>query len=133
VVNKGSILIVTRVGVGKVAIAPCDIAFSQDTTALIPNTNLVHTNFLLYALNWTIPIMLRYNQGTSINGVTRKDLRRHRLLLPSMNEQKGIAEILHACDIEIDLHVKTLTSLRQQKKGLMQYLLTGEVRVVVET
>ncbi|MCW5847527.1 MAG: restriction endonuclease subunit S [Anaerolineae bacterium] len=39
--------------------------------------------------------------------------------------------VLRACDDEIDLLQQKLAALEQQKKGLMQRLLTGQVRVKV--
>ncbi|MDR3220300.1 MAG: restriction endonuclease subunit S, partial [Dysgonamonadaceae bacterium] len=48
---------------------------------------------------------------------------------PSIEEQTTIANILSAADKEIDLAKKKLTSLKEQKKGLMQQLLTGKKRV----
>lgn len=52
-----------------------------------------------------------------------------RLPYPSLPEQKAIAEILNKSNIELKLHEQQLTNLQQQKKGLMQKLLSGEVRV----
>jgi type I restriction enzyme S subunit len=58
-------------------------------------------------------------------------LRTWKTLLPSLAEQRRIAEVLNAIDREIDLLRRELEALKQQKKGLMQKLLTGEVRVKV--
>jgi type I restriction enzyme S subunit len=57
------------------------------------------------------------------------DLARLRFKLPCLVEQRRIAEVLNAADREICLLERQLTLLREQKKGLMQKLLTGEVRV----
>jgi type I restriction enzyme S subunit len=129
IVKKDNILVVTRVGVGKVALAPFDIAISQDTTGLIPKKDLVIPDFLLFALAYSIPNLVKYNQGTSINGVTRKDLVRHEILFPDIMEQRKIADALLACCYGIDLLAQKLDLLQQQKKGLMQQLLTGNIRV----
>ena len=48
-------------------------------------------------------------------------------------EQKAIAEVLTKADAEIDLLNQQLDVLREQKRGLMQKLLTGEIRVKVDT
>lgn len=56
-------------------------------------------------------------------------LRTYRLGLPPIDEQKRITAVLQACDHELDLLHQKLAALRQQKKGLMQRLLTGRVRV----
>jgi type I restriction enzyme S subunit len=51
--------------------------------------------------------------------------------LPSLQEQQKIAEVLSNADKEIDLLKNELEELKEQKKGLMQQLLTGEVRVKI--
>lgn len=48
---------------------------------------------------------------------------------PTVREQTKIVDVLSACDREIGLLEKLLAALREQKDGLMQKLLTGEVRV----
>lgn len=50
---------------------------------------------------------------------------------PSLEEQNKIAEVLISADKEMELLGKELEALKLQKKGLMQRLLTGEVRVKV--
>lgn len=59
------------------------------------------------------------------------DLAEMPLNLPPIDEQKAIAAVLNTQDREIDLHRQKLDALRRQKKGLMQQLLTGKVRVNV--
>lgn len=54
-----------------------------------------------------------------------------RLPYPSLPEQAAIGEILCTVDQELDLLQQKLVALRQQKKGLMQQLLTGKIRVKV--
>lgn len=49
--------------------------------------------------------------------------------LPSVEEQTAIVQVLNAADREIELAQQKLELLRQQKRGLMQQLLTGKKRV----
>lgn len=51
------------------------------------------------------------------------------IFLPNAKEQRGIAEILSEADNEITLLEQKLESLKSQKKGLMQNLLTGRTRI----
>jgi type I restriction enzyme S subunit len=51
--------------------------------------------------------------------------------LPTLNEQKAISEVIDTCDQEILLTKRKLEALQQQKKGLIQKLLTGQIRVKV--
>jgi type I restriction enzyme S subunit len=54
-----------------------------------------------------------------------------KIKLPPLREQQKIAEVLSNVDKEIDLLKNELQELKEQKKGLMQKLLTGKVRVKV--
>jgi type I restriction enzyme S subunit len=74
--------------------------------------------------------------GASGNGSVRvriwfDDLGRFKFLLPSLAEQRAIAHILDAADTELRLLRSQRAALDQQKRGLMQRLLTGKVRVNV--
>ena len=51
------------------------------------------------------------------------------ILVPPLNEQEKIAEILSAQDKEIELLQQQLALEQQKKKAIMQLLLTGKVRV----
>lgn len=53
--------------------------------------------------------------------------------IPDFAEQKAIADVLSKADAEIDLLNQQLDVLKEQKRGLMQKLLTGEIRVKVDT
>lgn len=52
--------------------------------------------------------------------------------LPSMTEQKAIAEVLQTAQIDLDALTIEIDALTRQKRGLMQKLLTGEWRVTVD-
>lgn len=57
------------------------------------------------------------------------NIKNHSIKLPTLAEQKKIAQVLSACDKEIELLKSKFQYLKTQKKGLMQRLLNGEVRV----
>lgn len=63
--------------------------------------------------------------------MNKKDFLKLEVLIPSYEEQKRISEVLLEHDKEIELLEKELEIIKRQKKGLMQRLLTGEVRVKV--
>jgi type I restriction enzyme S subunit len=52
-----------------------------------------------------------------------------KIRIPSIEEQTAIAQVLQAADKEISLLKTKAKKLREQKKGLMQKLLTGRVRL----
>lgn len=61
----------------------------------------------------------------------KKEFLKHSILIPTPQEQEKIAEILSLCDEEIQSLKKMLESIKKQKRGLMQNLLNGKVRVKV--
>lgn len=63
--------------------------------------------------------------------ISQDGFRNMSIHLPPLPEQKAIAEVLTTSDDEIATHHKKLDALRQQKRGLMQQLLTGKTRVKI--
>jgi len=59
------------------------------------------------------------------------ELKERAIILPHLDEQNKIANILKVAEDEINNLLQTKKSYSQQKKGLMQKLLTGEVRVII--
>lgn len=69
--------------------------------------------------------------GAGRNRVMNKsDFIKLEFLLPDYEEQTAIAQVLQAADKEIELIKAKATQLREQKKGLMQQLLTGKIRTL---
>lgn len=124
---KGCILLVSRVGVGKIAIAPTDLCTSQDFTNIIQHKH--NSLFLLYALYYLMRKNVKQTQGSAIKGITVKEIKNFSLKFPTILEQTAIAEVLTAADREIDLLRQEIEQEKQKKKALMQLLLTGIVRV----
>ena len=123
-----SILIVTRVGIGKVALCNHKICTSQDFTNLY--TERHNILFLAYRL---LPIMRELAaraQGTSIKGITAEDVKSIRLLMPEINEQAAIAKVLTDTDEEIRSLESKLKKYERIKSGMMEKLLTGQIRLV---
>lgn len=94
-----------------------------------------NVDFLGCFLTWHdfIKKVRKYEEGTVYErmAVNPKDFLSFKTKLPSFLEQQKIAEVLSLADDELNLLKKELEELKQQKKGLMQKLLMGEVRVKV--
>lgn len=131
-ISKGNLLIVTRTGVGKLAIAPFDIAISQDITGVITDAKRLLPDFLYRFLDYNEKKLKSLVQGTSINGLLREDLASLSICLPPLKEQKEIVYILTTSDLEIDGEEANKQNLESLKKSLMQVLLTGRVRVKLQ-
>lgn len=128
VVRQGNLLVVTRTGVGKIAIAPCDIAISQDVTGIYLDSDKVEINFAYYLLKRELDELKKLNQGTSINGIVRSDLERHRVQIPeSKITQAKIARVLLRIDSAIEKTEALIEKYQQIKAGLMHDLFTRGV------
>jgi type I restriction enzyme S subunit len=125
-IPKNSILIVSRVGVGKIAINDQLLCTSQDFQSLVLNRDNHH--FIAYEIKNEIQKLITYNQGTSIKGFVKNDLLGLQIPLPPLEEQEKIAEVLTTWDDAIELQENLIGEKESLKKGLMQKLLGGEVR-----
>lgn len=98
VIPAGTVLLVTRTNVGKTAIAPFSLAFSQDITALRPNPDVLNSQYLRHFLRASKTLLVDRARGATIKGVTREDVASLRIPVPSLDEQKVIAETLDRAD-----------------------------------
>jgi type I restriction enzyme, S subunit len=129
VINGGNILLVTRTGVGKLAIAPFDIAISQDITGLILDKEMFRVNYFFIYLQLLVEDFKKMNQGTSINGIVRHDLESTLIIQPCIDEQEKVAQKVFSLDRMIADENDGLHKYQQLKAALMSDLLTGKVRV----
>ena len=127
IIPQNSILIVTRVGVGKVAVAPCDLCVSQDYICL--QNSGMNTIFLAYEIMQRMKNIVSQIQGTSIKGISINEVKKIQLPLPPLAEQEKIAEILSTWDKAIEKQIQLIQKLELRKKGLMQQLITGKKRL----
>lgn len=90
----------------------------------------VFAKYYFRTINVRIKIS-RLAQGSTRFNISKKQVIKIQLTLPPLAEQTRIAEILTTADKEIETLEKYLSKLQEQKKGLMQQLLTGKKRVSI--
>jgi type I restriction enzyme, S subunit len=76
-------------------------------------------------------IVIRFSGRAQMPKINRNDLGNIDLLCPPLPEQQQIASILSNIDTQIQKENLHKSNLEQLKKGLMQKLLTGQIRVKV--
>lgn len=126
IIPKDSVLFVSRVGVGKLAVSKDELCTSQDFANLIPTKDSSY--FIAYYFIARNKLLHQYSQGTSIKGFTTGDLKSIHINLPSLPEQQKIASFLSAVDEKIQQLTKKAALLEQYKKGVMQQLFSGQLR-----
>lgn len=100
--------------------------FSRDVVIPEYFKHIIQTKRFVHELGLVSP------GGAGRNRVlSKKDFLNIVVAIPSVDEQKKIATLLNGIDREIELLKKKLECLITQKKGLMQKLLTGQIRVKV--
>ncbi|RAR51070.1 restriction endonuclease subunit S [Flavobacterium lacus] len=75
--------------------------------------------------DWVTSVSMRSGQP----GINSQEYSLMKINLPSIAEQTAIAKVLQCADDELQLLKKKLEQLKEQKKGLMQVLLTGKKRL----
>jgi type I restriction enzyme S subunit len=68
--------------------------------------------------------------GTKVSGISKTNIAKLTLPVPSIPEQTAIASILSDMDSEITALEEKLAKARQIKQGMMQELLTGRIRLL---
>ena len=117
---KGTIAIISRVGVGKVAIMPEDLCTSQDYTNITTIDGDV--TFFAYEIAHKMKIEASKTQGTAIKGVTADTIKSMEMDIPDLHEQRKIATTLQKLDYRIKYEIQLLTLLQNAKRSLLQQL-----------
>ena len=93
VIPKGNVIVVTRVGLGKLFRNDFDVCISQDAQGLILKDH-VSPEYLVYVLHGVVESFKNTSQGSTIQGVTRKQLAELEVPLPPLKvQQEIVAEI----------------------------------------
>lgn len=121
-VPKESIIISTRVGIGKVSIAGIDIAINQDLTGIIIDQDKALPEYIYWILSNSRNKLFNLSQGTTVRGIERESLENLKVLLPSIKEQYKINSILSNVNSLIINTQKIIESLQILIKGLMHRL-----------
>ena len=87
-------------------------------------------NYLYYSLKFAEPHIMNLRVGSGLPNIQLGPLQKFILLMPQLEEQKAISAFLEQADKGIEIQKQKLASLQEQKKGLMQVLLTGKRRVI---
>jgi len=103
----------------------------QRTYAIMDFKN-AYGKFLFYYIGYYRHYFLSQAVGSTVKSLRLPMFQKMPIKLPSVKEQQKIATVLTNADREIKLLEQQLADLQQEKKALMQVLLTGKRRVVVD-
>ena len=115
-IKSGSIIISTRMGLGRVVKNNVDMAINQDLKALVPNEK-IYNIFLLYCYIANSQTIKNLGTGSTVSGVKLEDIKNLEINLPNLQTQKRIADVLSAYDDLIENNnkrIKILESMAQK-------------------
>lgn len=125
---KCTILYAMYASIGECSIAGVEMSSSQAILGIIPEKEKLNSTFLYYYLVLIKEkIKLQGQQGTQSNlnaGMVRDFV----LDLPTIKEQEEIVEIINIADEEIITLERKLSILKEQKRYLLNNLVTGKIR-----
>jgi len=132
--NKGDLLPLVRGSMLwnkiPVGIAKKNLAFNQDVKCISPKQEKISSRFLLFWFSAHENMLLHMVTGTGIGAgkLDTNELTSLKISLPPLTEQQKIAQILSTWDKAINTTESLIANSQQQKKPLMQQLLTGKKR-----
>ena len=133
IVKKNDILVARHGESGKACLVDCDIdANCLNIVIIRPDTNTINPQYLKEIINSESVIKQVNNSivGSVQNVVNTKTIAELKMAIPSIEEQEKIVLILSEVDDKIEEYENKKQKLEEIKKGLMQQLLTGKIRVL---
>ena len=90
-----------------------------------------NNEFIYYYLDIILNEIKQKASGSTFPEVSAESIRKIKVVIPNLEEQTAIASVLVDADKEIELANEKLVRLQEEKRGLMQQLLTGKRRVKI--
>ena len=123
----GDIIMSVRAPVGEIAIATQKSCIGRGVCA-IKNTS-IEKKYLYQLLLFEEDSWKNIEQGGTFTAINSNEIRNKAVIIPATDEQNAIASVLVNADKGIEIQKQKLAAMQEQKKGLMQVLLTGKRRV----
>lgn len=115
---------------GTVGINYLSLCINQSICAILPNTNILSSEYLYQYLNSKYLDLRELSMGNGgRGGLNLQLIKNFPILLPPLSEQRRIAEVLSDTDTYISSLKKLITKKESLKQGIMQELLTGKKRL----
>lgn len=117
--EKNDIVISARGTVGAMAMIPDPMCFNQSCFGLRGN-NIVDKNFLYYLTRTKVDELRKTAHGSVFDTITRETFDNLRCLVPPLQTQQKIGNILSSLDSKIELNKQINDNLEQQTQALFK-------------
>jgi len=130
IAEENSILFSVRAPVGEINLTKTKCCLGRGVAALNPLENDLW--YCYYLVNQNKNRFLVFSQGSTYDAINQGEIAKTRLpYTTNIQEQQQIASILSEVDNRISHLEQDKLGIKSLKKGLMQKLLTGQIRVKV--
>ncbi|PNK59500.1 restriction endonuclease subunit S [Psychrobacter sp. FDAARGOS_221] len=132
VIESDVLLNITGASIGRVAMSTLKEANVNQHVCIIRPKKDLDNKFLQYnLLSFEGQKQIeRFQAGGNRQGLNFEQIKSFKIMLPPLPEQQKIAKILTTWDNAIDTTERLIDNSKQQKKALMQQLLTGKKRLL---
>ncbi|SFQ18062.1 restriction endonuclease subunit S [Parafilimonas terrae] len=125
----GAILMTSRAVIGDLGILKIKACTNQGFQSLLVSPEN-DNEFIYYLMSTKKSTLLQNASGSTFLEISPTKVKSIEVVIPNKKEQTRIASILSNMDSEIEVLEKKLVKAQQIKRGMMQALLTGKVRLV---
>ncbi|EQB40417.1 hypothetical protein M947_01070 [Sulfurimonas hongkongensis] len=127
IIPINSIIIGTRVGVGKVSINTEELCSNQDIMSLTNITDNVIPIYIFYFIHFYKKVLKSQQRGATIQGITAPVLKQLNISIPPITLQNKFASIVEKTELIKEKENKKLKSLQTLHDSLMQKAFKGEI------
>ncbi len=116
-IKKDTVILPTRMGLGRVVKTRIDTTINQDLKAIIPNEK-INNDFLLWSLVNSGQTLRSLGNGSTVSGIRLEELKNIEIDLPDFPTQTRIASVLSAYDDLIENNEKRIKVLEEMAQLL---------------
>lgn len=127
-VDEGTLIVSNAGTVGEARITGMQACIHDHWLILRDFEERLNTRYLFHFINWNQDFLEAVASGSTVLDLNTDDFRLFDITIPSMDEQKKIADTLDRLHDQKTANIEYSEQLKQLKHGLMQDLLTGNIR-----
>ena len=117
----GTVLLSSRAPIGLLAIASSELCTNQGFKNIVPNSDLIDSDYLYYFLSTKIREIEALGSGTTFKEVSKTSLENYQIFIHDIYDQKKISNFLNLLDKKIELNNRINKQLEEIAKDLYNY------------
>ncbi len=126
----GTVLMTSRATIGEAVICSVPMATNQGFINLITAPELLFNEYLAHWISWRKEYLIELGTGSTFLEVAKGVFRGISLPLPSLPDQRRIANVLNAIDDKIAAEEDRNSALQEFFRSMLQQLMTGHIRLL---